>query len=87
MGFVFYLELGACPSAFDCFLFTRGIKTLPLRVDKAQENAQKLAEFLDKHPQVEAVFYPGLPSHRGHEIHKKQARGPGGIISFRLKKA
>lgn len=82
-----FLEYGACPSPFDCYLLLRGLKTLPLRVEKAQENAKKLAEFLYKCPQVETVFYPGLLSHPGYEIQKNQARGPGAIISFRLKNA
>lgn len=82
-----FVEFGACPSPFDCYLLLRGLKTLPLRVEKAQKNAQQLAEYLSKNPLVETVFYPGLASHPGYEIQKKQARGPGAIISFRLKNA
>lgn len=80
-----YPFYGACPAPFDCFLAIRGLKTLSLRMERAQSNATKLAEFLLKHPKVEEVFYPGLPSHIGYEIHKKQARGPGAMLSFKLK--
>lgn len=79
--------MGACPSPFDCYLLLRGLKTLPLRLQRSQESAMKLAEYLYKNPQVETIFYPGLETHPGHEILKKQSRGPGAIISFRLKNA
>lgn len=76
---------GAILSPFDSFLLIRGIETLHLRVRQHCANAQAIAEYLEKHPLVDKVFYPGLPSHPGHEIAKKQSKGFGGIISFTLK--
>ena len=77
--------LGAIPSPFDCYLVFRGIKTLHLRLLRQAQNALQVAQFLESHPQIEAVFYPGLPSHKQHEIAKKQQSGYGGMVSFRLK--
>jgi cystathionine gamma-synthase len=76
---------GAVPSPFDCWLLTRGIKTLSLRVKAQTESAQKIAELLDKHPNVDKVFYPSLPSHLNHSIAKKQMSGFGAMLSFNLK--
>lgn len=76
---------GAVPAPFDCYLTVRGIKTLPYRMKGHVENAQALAEFLEKHPKIERVFYPGLASHPQHELAKKQQGGFGGIISFLVK--
>jgi len=73
---------GAGLDAFDSWLSLRGIKTLAIRMEKAQENSLKIAEFLEKHPKVKRVLYPGLPNHPGHELMKKQARGFGAMISF-----
>ena len=73
---------GAGLDAFDSWLILRGIKTLAIRMEKAQENSLKIAEFLEKHPKVKRVLYPGLPNHPGHELMKKQARGFGAMISF-----
>lgn len=78
-------SLGANPSPFDCFLLHRGIKTLELRVIKSTGNAYHLAHWMEKNPNVESVIYPGLKSHPQHEIAKKQMRGYGGMISFRMK--
>ena len=78
---------GGTPNGIDSYLALRGIKTLKLRMDRSQENASKLAQFLEQDPHVEATFYPGLPSHMGYAINKKQARGTGGMVSFRLKGA
>jgi methionine-gamma-lyase len=64
------------------WLVLRGIKTLALRMERHNENAQKLAEFLSEHPKVQQVYYPGLPSHPNHETAKKQMRGFGGMIAF-----
>jgi cystathionine beta-lyase/cystathionine gamma-synthase len=75
---------GAVPSPFDCWLTLRGLKTLGLRVERHNANAQKVAEFLDGHPAVERVWYPGLPSHPGHEIARRQSTGFGGVVSFEL---
>ena len=75
-------SLGAVPGPFDCWLVLRGVKTLALRMQKHSENARAIAEFLDGHPRVEKVLYPGLPSHPGHEIAARQMRDFGGMISF-----
>ncbi len=82
-----YLQnaLGSIPSPFDCFLALRGIKTLPLRMERHCQNAQAVAEFLDRHPKVERVFYPGLKSHPQHELAKRQMRGFGGMVTAILK--
>jgi cystathionine gamma-synthase len=78
---------GAIPAPFDCWLVTRGIQTLPLRMGAQTENAQKLAEFLNGHPEIEDVYYPGLESHPGHEVAKKQMKnGFGAMISVLIKK-
>ena len=77
--------VGAVPSPFDCFLALRGIKTLALRMSRHQENALQVAEFLSKHPRVEHVFYPGLPTDPGHLAAKRQQHGFGGTLSFRIK--
>ena len=63
---------GAVPSPFDCWLVLRGMKTLPLRVRAHSENAAKVADYLAQHRNVERVYYPGLKSHPGHEVGKKQ---------------
>lgn len=76
---------GAVPGPQDCFLILRGIKTLHLRVQRASENAAKIADFLVKHPKVGNVYYPGLQNHPGHEIAKKQMRGFGAMVSFDTK--
>ena len=77
--------VGAVPGPQDCFLAIRGIKTLPLRMDRACENAGRIAQYLDSHKLVGEVFYPGLPQHPGHEIAKKQMKAFGGMVSFNLK--
>ncbi len=73
---------GAVPSPFDCYLVSRGVKTLALRMDRHCANAGRIAEFLDEHPKVSTVFYPGLPSHPGHDTARRQMRGFGGMVSF-----
>ncbi len=81
-----YRELtGPSLSAHSAFLLLRSLKTLGLRVQRQNENALTLAQFLEKQSEVARVFYPGLPSHPGHEIAKKQMRGFGGVLSFELK--
>ncbi len=75
-------SLGAVPGPFDCWLVLRGIKTLALRMRRHCENAHAVAEFLDSHPAVEQVLYPGLPSHPGHELAARQMRDFGGMVSF-----
>ncbi|HET7626895.1 MAG TPA: cystathionine gamma-synthase family protein [Bacillales bacterium] len=76
---------GATLDPMSAYLLLRGMKTLDLRVKRQQESAMKIAEFLAAHPLVEDVFYPGLPTHAGHEIAKRQMRGFGGMLSFSLK--
>jgi len=76
---------GLIPGPQDCYLVLRGIKTLPLRMERHCSNAKKIAEYLSKHPKVEKVFYPGLPCHPGHEIAKKQMRDFGAMLSFELR--
>jgi len=77
--------MGTCASPFDCWLVLRGIETLPVRMERHQENAFAVANYLKGHPAVKRVFYPGLDSHPGHEIVKKQMKGFGGMVSFELK--
>ncbi|MDP4262620.1 MAG: PLP-dependent aspartate aminotransferase family protein [Bacteroidota bacterium] len=76
---------GAILSPFDSWLVIRGIETLNLRVKQHSINAQAVAEFLETHPAVDKVFYPGLKNHPNHRIAKKQASGFGGVVSFTLK--
>jgi len=76
---------GAVPGPMDCYLTLRGIKTLSVRVKQAVENAKEVAAFLDGHPDVERVIYPGLESHQQHEIAKKQMKDFGAMVSFSLK--
>jgi cystathionine gamma-synthase len=75
-------SLGAVPGPFDAWLVLRGIKTLAVRMRQHCENARRVAEFLDGHPAVERVLYPGLPSHPGHELARRQMRDFGGMVSF-----
>lgn len=76
---------GAVPSPFDCWLLTRGIKTLSLRVKAQTESAKKIVAFLNSHPKVEKVYYPGLSSHPNHDIAKKQMGDFGAMLSFNIK--
>ncbi len=76
---------GAVPGPFDAWLVLRGLKTLKVRVRQHQENALHLARVLERHPQVERVYYPGLESHPQHELAKRQMRGFGGMLSFEVK--
>ena len=77
--------LGAVPSPFDCWLVLRGVKTLAVRMERHCDNAEAVAKFLSGHPKVERVLYPGLPSHPGFSIAKRQMRRAGGMMSFVLK--
>ena len=77
--------IGGTLQPMEAFLVHRGIKTLALRMERHCQNAQAVAEFLDKHPKVEKVAYPGLESHPQHELAKKQMSGFGGMISFEVK--
>jgi methionine-gamma-lyase len=80
-----FKNMGFNMDPHQAFLVDRGSKTLNLRVLKCQENAQKVAEYLEKHPKIASVTYPGLKSHPQYELAKKQMRGPGSMISFELK--
>jgi cystathionine beta-lyase/cystathionine gamma-synthase len=75
-------SLGAVPGPLDCWLVLRGVKTLAVRMRKHCDNAHAVAGFLDRHPRVEKVLYPGLPTHPGHSIAARQMRDFGGMISF-----
>jgi cystathionine beta-lyase/cystathionine gamma-synthase len=77
--------MGTCASPFDCWLVLRGIQTLPLRMEKHEKNAIAIAGYLQKHQAVSKVFYPGIKSHPGHDIAKRQMKGFGGVVSFEFK--
>jgi cystathionine gamma-lyase/cystathionine beta-lyase/cystathionine gamma-lyase/homocysteine desulfhydrase len=77
-------SVGAILSPFDSFLTMRGIKTLPVRMERHERNAHAVARLLDGHPKVARVFYPGLPSFPGHEINQRQASGFGAMIAFEV---
>jgi cystathionine beta-lyase/cystathionine gamma-synthase len=77
--------MGTAASPFDCWLVLRGIETLALRVRQHEKNAFTVAEYLQGHSKVERVYFPGLPSHPGHEIAARQMTGFGGIVSFEIK--
>ncbi len=81
---VIYKTTGAALGALDSWLILRGIKTLALRMEQHQKNALIIAEWLQKHPKIQQVYYLGLPSHPDYAITKKQCRGFGGMISFRV---
>lgn len=74
--------LGGCLDPFAAFLLLRGLKTLAIRVEKQNENGTKVARFLSNHPQVNTVYYPGLPSHPQHKLAKAQMKGFGGMVCF-----
>jgi methionine-gamma-lyase len=78
-------NLGCNMDPHQAFLTRRGLKTLAIRIDRAQESAQVIAEFLEKHPKVSWVKYPGLKSHPQYELGRRQMSGPGAMISFELK--
>jgi cystathionine gamma-synthase len=84
IGFVQF-AVGAVSGPMDAFLTTRGLKTLGVRMDRHSDNAQAVAEWLLERPEVEAVLYPGLPSHPGHELAKKQMKKFGGMVSVQFK--
>ncbi|HPI79099.1 MAG TPA: PLP-dependent transferase, partial [Cyclobacteriaceae bacterium] len=76
---------GAVPSPNDCFLVLRGIKTLQLRMQRHCTNGKQIAEFLDNHPKVGKVYWPGFPHHPNHQIARQQMNDFGGMLSFTLK--
>ena len=77
--------MGTCASPFDCWLVIRGIETLPVRMRQHEANAIAVANYLAEHPAVKKVLYPGLKSHPGYEIAKRQMKGFGGVVSFESK--
>jgi len=80
------VNLGCNMDPHQAYMVLRGLKTLSVRIDRAQENAQKVAEFLEKHPKVSWIKYPGIPSHPQYELGKRQMKGSGSMISFGLKR-
>ncbi|GAB1535596.1 PLP-dependent aspartate aminotransferase family protein [Geovibrio sp. ADMFC3] len=82
--FFFQNSVGSILSPNDSWLVLRGLKTLHLRIEKQSANALAVAEFLEKHPKVKKVFYPGLKSHQGHAVQAKQAKCFGGMVSFEV---
>jgi len=77
-------SVGAVPGPWDCWLVLRGLKTLSLRMDRQQQNAKAIAEWLTRQPHVTKVLYPGLETHPGHELLKSQSSGFGSIVSFEV---
>jgi cystathionine gamma-lyase len=75
---------GAVPSPFECYLMLRSVKTLGLRMERHYENAMRVANFLEEHPSVNSVYYPGLSSHPQYDLAMRQMRGFGGMLSFEL---
>lgn len=76
--------VGAVPAPWDCYLTLRGVKTLALRMDRHNRNAEAIVELLVDHPSVTSVLYPGLPGHPGHQVATTQMSGYGGMVSFRV---
>lgn len=77
--------VGAVPAPWDCYLTLRGVKTLAVRMDRHCAQARAIAEFLGRHPKVARTYFPGLPSHPGHDIARRQMRDFGAMVSFELK--
>jgi methionine-gamma-lyase len=78
-------NMGGCIDPHQAYLVLRGLKTLSLRMERSQENAIKIAEYLESNPKVDRVMYPGLKSHPQYELAKRQMNGPGAMISFEMK--
>ena len=79
--------MGAVNSPQNCYLLERGLKTFALRMQQHNENGQRVAEFLETHPRIEKVYYPGLASHTYHDVARRQMRGFGGLVTFLIKDA
>jgi len=77
--------LGGVSSPQDAYLLLRGLKTLDLRVRRQNENGMRVAQYLESHPAIERVYYPGLPSHPDHEVARRQMAGFGGVVSFEIR--
>jgi cystathionine gamma-synthase len=84
LGFI-QNAVGAVPSPVDCYLVHRGLKTLPVRMDRHCDNARAVVDVLTDHPAVARVLWPGLPGHPGHDVAKRQMRDFGGMVSFVLR--
>ncbi|EGL81738.1 Cys/Met metabolism pyridoxal-phosphate-dependent protein [Caldalkalibacillus thermarum TA2.A1] len=80
-----HISIGSVLSPMDAWLLLRGLRTLPLRIERINANALALAKFLEEQPQIERVYYPGLPSHPQHELAKRQMRGFGAVIALAIK--
>ncbi|XP_038068880.1 L-methionine gamma-lyase-like isoform X1 [Patiria miniata] len=80
----FLRQTGNCLSPFDAFLLLRGVRTLPLRMEKHSQNGLKIAQYLEQHSKISKVYYPGLPSHPQHEVAKKQMSAFGGMVVFEV---
>jgi cystathionine gamma-synthase len=76
--------MGGVNNAHDAYLLIRGLKTLDLRIRRQNENGQRIAQFLEQHPRVSRVYYPGLPSHPDYQLAKRQLSGFGGVVSFEI---
>ena len=85
LKFEYMTEFGGVLSPFNAWLILRGLKTLGIRMEKHQENARKVAEYLAEHDKVQKVFYPGLTGTEGQELARRQMKGPGAMLSFELK--
>jgi cystathionine gamma-lyase len=81
----FQNAVGAVPAPMDCFLTLRGVKTLAVRMDRHCENARKIADYFSNHPKIAKVYFPGLPSHPGHDIARRQMKDFGAMVSIELK--
>ena len=79
------VTMGCNMDPHQAFLTRRGLKTLGIRIDRAQDNAMEVAAYLEAHPKIEWIIYPGLPSHPQFELGRKLMRGPGAMMSFGLK--
>lgn len=79
------MAVGAIQGPFDCYLALRGLKTLDVRMERQSANALRVAQFLEHHPQVEQVYYPGLESHPQHALSKRQMRTGGAVVAMRIK--
>ena len=78
------MDLGCCLSPFNSFLVSRGLQTLPMRMERHCDNAERLVEYLAEKPFVKDLTYPGLPSHPQHAIASRQLKRYGGVLCFRL---
>jgi len=79
------MAIGAIQGPFDCYLALRGLKTLDVRMERQCANALQVARFLERHPQVEQVYYPGLESHPQHALCKRQMRAGGAVVAMKIK--